>query len=118
MFKGEKIFQFIYGVLALACVVVIIMAIVGVILYFDRVGLYTNEEGVLLRTADVIQANMSKVTGNADYKLSNSAVYIELTAKIQVKPTLLALPLFAAVEGNPSSNQNWYTIECQAIKGY
>lgn len=39
MFKGEKIFQFIYGVLALACVVVIIMAIVGVILYFDRVPL-------------------------------------------------------------------------------
>ena len=85
---------------------------------FLMIGLYTNEEGVLLRTADVIQANMSKVTGNADYKLSNSAVYIELTAKIQVKPTLLALPLFAAVEGNPSSNQNWYTIECQAIKGY
>ncbi len=85
---------------------------------FLMIGLYTNEEGVLLRTADVIQANMVKKTGDSEYRLSKSAVYVEMTAKIQVKPTLLALPLFADVEGNPSKNQNWYTIEYKSIKGY
>ena len=85
---------------------------------FLMIGLYTNEEGILLRTADVIQTNMAKKTGNTAYRLSNSAVYVEIDATIQVKPTLLALPLFADVEGNPSTNQNWYTFEYKSIKGY
>lgn len=85
---------------------------------FLMIGLYTNEEGILLRTADVVQANMAKKTGNSEYRLSNSAVYVEISATIQVKPTLLALPLFADVEGNPSTNQKWYTFEYKSIKGY
>ena len=85
---------------------------------FLMIGLYTNEEGILLRTGDVIQANMSKKTGDTNYRLSNSAAYVEISATIQVKPTLLALPLFADVEGNPSTNQNWYTFEYKSIKGY
>lgn len=85
---------------------------------FLMIGLYTNESGIILRTADVIQANMAKKTGNNDYRLTNSAAYVELSATIQVKPTLLALPLFANVEGNPSTNTNWYTFEYKSIKGY
>ena len=61
---------------------------------------------------------MSKKTGNTNYRLANSAAYVEISATIQVKPTLLALPLFADVEGNPSTNQNWYTFEYKSIKGY
>ena len=79
---------------------------------------YTNEEGVLLRTGDVIQANMRQDTERKDFKLSDSAVYVDLYAKVQVKPTLLALPLFADVEGNPSDNVNWYTVEYKSTKGY
>ncbi len=85
---------------------------------FLMIGLYTNEEGILLRTADVIQANMSLKTGDTAYSLSNSAVYVDLSATILVKPTLLALPLFADVEGNPSENQDWYTFEYKSVKGY
>lgn len=85
---------------------------------FLMIGLYTNESGILLRTADVIQVNMSKQTGNADYLLSNSAVYVDISATIQVKPTLLALPLFANVEKNPSKNEAWYTITYKSTKGY
>ncbi len=85
---------------------------------FLMIGLYTNEEGVLLRTADVVQANMAMKTSNTEYRLSNSAVYVEMNVTVQVKPTLLALPLFADVEGNPSTNQKWYTIEYKSIKGY
>lgn len=85
---------------------------------FLMIGLYTNEEGVLLRTADVIQANMSKVTSEDGYRLAYSAVYVEIDATIQVKPTLLALPLFSDVEGNPMSSQDWYTFKYHSIKGY
>ena len=86
---------------------------------FLMIGLYTNEEGIILRTADVIQANMAIQPGNDDgYRLSNSAAYVELSATIQVKPTLLALPLFADIEGNPSAQTNWYTIQYYDIKGY
>lgn len=85
---------------------------------FLMIGLYTNEEGVHLRTGDAIQANMAKKTENDDYRLSKSAVYVDMTATIQIKPTLLALPLFADVEGNPSTNQNWYIIKYKSTKGY
>lgn len=86
---------------------------------FLVIGLFANEQGTLLRTADVIQVNMANmVTGNADYQLANSAAYLHMSATIQVKPTLLALPLFADVENNPSSNSNWYTIHYEDYKGY
>ena len=85
---------------------------------FLMIGLYTNEEGILLRTADVIQVKMSKQTENENFALSNSAVYVDISATIQVKPTLLALPLFANVEKNPSKNEAWYTITYKSTKGY
>ena len=85
---------------------------------FVLIALYASEEGVLLRTADVIQVNMAHVTGEEGYLLSESAVYVDISATVQVKPTLLALPLFADVEGNPSSDSNWYTIEYEGIRGY
>lgn len=83
---------------------------------FLLIGLFANQEGILLRTADVIQVNMDM--GNPGYLLSNSAAYVQMSATVQVKPTLLALPLFADVEGNPSSNSNWYTIYYNDVKGY
>jgi len=85
---------------------------------FLMIGLYTNESGILLRTADAIQANMCKKTGDSSYRLSKSAAYVEMEATIQVKPTLLPLPLFADVEGNPSTNAQWYTIKYKSVKGY
>ena len=80
--------------------------------------MYTNEEAVLLRIADVIQVNMSQQPNCAEYRLSNSAVYVQVSAEIRVKPTFLALPLFAGVEKNPVTKTNWYTINYNDIKGY
>ena len=86
---------------------------------FLLIGLYTNESGVILRTADVIQVNMAqKLTDNKGYLLSNSAVYVKIDATIVVKPTLIGLPLFADVEHNPKDNTNWYTIKYSDIRGY
>ena len=85
---------------------------------FVMIGLYTNEEGVLLRTADVIQANMSKRTGEKDYLLSNAAAYVQVNTTVQVPPTLMALPLFASTTRNLEHNQNWYAFECEIVGGY
>lgn len=85
---------------------------------FLVIGLYANEEGVLLRTADAIQKNMSLVTGEEDYVLSSSAAYVKINATIQIKPTLMALPLFNDVEGNPFSEGKAYELEYFDVKGY
>lgn len=85
---------------------------------FVLLGMLTDQEGILLRTADVIQANMGKITGDTSYRMKNAAVYLELNATIQVKPTMLAMPLFAKLENNPVSDTNWYTIEYMTRKGY
>ena len=86
---------------------------------FLMIGLCTGgEEGVILRTSDVIQANMGKITNNNNYALENAAAYVRIKATIQVKPTMLALPLFANVENNPYTNTGWYTIEYKSVRGY
>lgn len=85
---------------------------------FLLIGLYTNEEGVLLRTADAIQKNMSIITDEEDYVLSSSAAYVQINATIRVKPTLMALPLFNDVEGNPFSDGQGYEFEYFDVKGY
>lgn len=86
---------------------------------FLLIGLYTNEQGVILRTADVIQVNMAqKLTDNTGYLLSSSAVYVKIDATVVAKPTLIGLPLFADLEYNPKDNSNWYTINYSEIKGY
>jgi len=86
---------------------------------FLLIGLYTNEQGVILRTADVIQVNMAqKLTDNTDYLLSNSSAYVKIDATIVVKPTLIGLPLFADVNYNPKDQTNWYLINYSDIKGY
>ena len=83
---------------------------------FLLIGMYTNQEALLYRTADVIQVNMDlKQDG---YLLSDSAVYVTLNADILVKPTLLALPLFSKVKNNPVNNASWYSISVEDIRGY
>lgn len=85
---------------------------------FLMIGLYTNEEGILLRTADAIQANMVIASQNDKYKLADSAAYVQVSCNVKVKPLMIALPLFADIEGNPKDNANWYTFEYNEIKGY
>lgn len=86
---------------------------------FTLIGLITNEEKVVLRIGDVIQANLAQCTNKGSgYQLQNAATYIEVSADIQVKPIFLALPLFAEVENNPNTDASWYTIEYNGKAGY
>ena len=83
---------------------------------FLVIGLLVNQDTVLLRTADVVQCNMQ--LQKEDFNMKNSVVYVETTATVQVKPLLLALPLFEGIEKNPKDSTNWYTIKYKGIKGY
>lgn len=85
---------------------------------FLLIALYTSEENVVLRTADVIQVNMAQVKGDTTFSLVKSATYVEITAEILVKPTFLALPLFAGVQKNPKDDTAWYTVTYTGIAGY
>ena len=85
---------------------------------FTIIGLLSNPDGILLRTADVIQCNMQLTQSDESYRLRNSVAYVEVNATVQVKPLFLALPLFADVESNPKDDSNWYTIKYNGIKGY
>jgi len=86
---------------------------------FTLIGLYVNEEKVVLRIGDVIQANL--INGPAKksgYQLKLAATYVKVSAEVQVKPTFLALPLFANVENNPNTDTGWYTINYSGMAGY
>lgn len=53
-----------------------------------------------------------------EYVLNKSSIYVNINATVQVKPVMLALPLFADVQNNPKTNTDWHTIEYKDIRGY
>ena len=83
---------------------------------FVLIGLYTNEETIILRCADAIQSNMN--LKNDGYDITKASTYVNVTADIQIKPLLLALPLFSDVENNPATNQRCYVFQEKITKGY
>lgn len=85
---------------------------------FLLISLYANEEATMLRIADVIQVNIAHQTGNTEYRLANSACYIKVNAEMIVKPTLIALPLFADTTKEARSKGNWYTLQYEGYAGY
>ena len=76
-----------------------------------------NEKKIYLRTADVIQCNMSKITGKA-YDLSDVKTWFTVSSKIEVTPLLLDMPWTRDAEGNPKDNAAWYTLNYSRSNGY
>ena len=81
------------------------------------------EQSVVLRIADCVQVNMCHRGGgekldSSKFLMSEAAAYVEINATVIVKPTLLALPIFSDVQGNPATNSAWYTFDYHGIKGY
>lgn len=72
------------------------------------------------RTADVIQANMSKcVLKDESYVLSKSQVYYSITATLKVKPLMLDTSYVKSFMDDASSRMdNWNTISYSATRGY
>lgn len=77
-------------------------------------------DSMLLRTGDLIQANMRLSTDNSAYSLSKSIAYFQLSAKVRVKPLMMALPIASTVEGADGmlSATNWCSYEAKIIRGY
>lgn len=69
--------------------------------------------------AEVIQANMQKLTSNTGYSMSNAKVYFQVEAKLKVDPLLITIPLFEQYNGGyDSSNTDWCTYQTNIIGGY
>lgn len=76
-------------------------------------------EDMTRRMAEVIQANMQKLTNNTDYSMSNAKVYFQLEAKLKVDPLLITIPLFDQYNSTyDSSNTDWCTYQKKVIRGY
>lgn len=76
-----------------------------------------NENKIYVRTADVIQCNMSKIT-EKPYELSAVKTWFTVSSKIEVTPLLLDMPWTRDYEGNPKDNVAWYTLSYARSNGY
>lgn len=77
----------------------------------------SGEDGICARTADVIQANM-QVVSDSSFDLTKSQVYFKISAKLRVKPLMLALPINADENGNLVDVSSWNTFNFEMIRGY
>ncbi len=70
------------------------------------------------RTADLIQVNMRKMTGNNDFKMKNAKTYFQIDATIRVDPLMLAMPLARTYDKNPYGKTDWCTFNINVMRGY
>lgn len=75
-------------------------------------------ESMYLRIADVIQANMQKVTGSDTYSLTKSRLYFKLEATLRVKPLMVSLPIFSGYENDMDTQTDWCTYTISTVRGY
>ncbi len=75
------------------------------------------ENLIYTRIADVIQANMTLASGNAQYSLSKAQVYYDFEAKVVVAPMwsrMLAIDNL----GDLSTTKNWRSANIKITRGY
>lgn len=84
---------------------------------FLIIALIANQDGVVLRIGDTIQANMK--LQNAGFEIRNAYTYVNLHAKVSVKPIMLSLPLFKSqtIDGK-LNDSSWYEFDYNAVQGY
>ncbi|MBQ3524400.1 MAG: Tad domain-containing protein [Clostridia bacterium] len=75
------------------------------------------ENDLYLRTADVIQANISQSTSNFEFALSKSIVYYTITANVVMEPMWTRLLAMDDL-GDLSSQKGWRTINIEMTRGY
>lgn len=89
---------------------------------FLKLATPSGETTVMMRLADILEANMTLVKGK-QYDLSKSACYVTLHAEYTVKPMFLAVPIVAPVskvskDGGEGSRSFCYTFKYDLTKGY
>ncbi len=86
---------------------------------FLFIKLISNENAILLRTADVIQMNMRQINGYSGFRLKNSIVYFQLSAECNVSPLMLSLDLIKPqVQNVDFSKTEWNQVKITAFRGY
>lgn len=76
-------------------------------------------EDMTLRMAEVIQANMRKLTNDSGYDMGKARAYFKIESKIRLKPLLIDISLFNRYNsGYDSSNTDWCTYDVSMTRGY
>lgn len=70
------------------------------------------------RMAEVIQANMRKITSDGEYAMGKAKVYFQLEAQIRTDPLLIPLPIFNGYNQGMGESKGWRTFKVKAIRGY
>lgn len=86
----------------------------GVFLIVSLIG---NDEGVMGRISDVLEANMSTIT-KSKFDMSKAYVYVKLSATLEVKPLLMTLPFMNEITQANIKGKNFYTITYDGVGGY
>lgn len=77
---------------------------------------------ILLRTGDLIEANMQKMGSKSDFDLSKSRCYFSIDAELKVKPLLLDLPIANSMQGvdtgSVTNSPGWCTYKVSFVRGY
>lgn len=84
---------------------------------FLFIKLTTDENPVYLRTADVIQANMSLVTKKSDYALSKAQVFFTMSGTVTIEPMWSRLLAIDDL-GDLTTSTGWRSIEFTITRGY
>lgn len=84
---------------------------------FLIVALVANSDNTMAKMSDILEANMSKITGT-EFKLEKSYTYIKINAEVDVKPLLLTLPWMRDTTQKNLGDFNYYHIKYTGIGGY
>lgn len=75
-------------------------------------------EDMYQRMAEVIQANIRKLSGDNTYSMKKAQVYFKLEATIRVKPLMITLPIFNDYDNNMDTKTDWCTYKISTVRGY
>lgn len=79
----------------------------------------SKSEDMTKRMAEVIQANLQKLTEDSSYSMEKAYVYFEVESELKVDPLLMTLPIFTQYnDAYDSSKTDWCTYKTKVIRGY
>ena len=89
------------------------------LMVFVYLGLKSScAEDMYQRMAEVIQANIVKLSGDKTYSMKKARVYFKLEATVRVKPLMITLPIFNDYDNNMDQKTDWCTYKVTTVRGY
>ena len=75
-------------------------------------------DGLYRRVGDLIQANMTLVTGKNSYELSKAVTHFKFNSTLRVSPLMVTLPIFGNYDTGLDKSTDWCTYNIEIIRGY